>query len=317
MDSAVTTATTTTTTSGSTATTTTEPTDTTFTGTWSFEDLNGGCATDGSDRIGSFEIAHWEFFSTITGNVANGVLPAAVLDAREAGVDCQMFERSYPFCDPSCEAGYVCTDEGDCIPYPTNQSVGEVAIQGSLKPLVMTPDTSMRYWDTQIPFPYFVAGEPLLLTASGDVFPGFELRSFGVEPLAFASTDWVIVPGEDLVIDWTPSAFNNRVVFDLNVDQHGVSPVSMICDTEDDGQLVIEASLLDTLLMYGVSGFATATARRQVADSVQLDAGCVEMLTYEHVAGDLTVEGHTACYSDRDCPEGQRCEVMINTCVDK
>ena len=40
------------------------------------------------------------------------------------------------------------------------------------------------------------------------------------------------------------------------------------------------------------------------------------MLTYNHVDGDLTVDGHTACYSDRDCPEGQHCEVAINTCVD-
>jgi hypothetical protein len=299
-----------------------QPTNTTPTESWwDFEDLAGPCSMDGSDRIGSFEVAHWEYpdlaFSTINGSVASGVLPTAILDPRESGQDCQMFERDYPFCDPSCEAGYVCNDDGDCIPYPSNLALGEVAVEKTSKPpVVMTPDLSNTYWETELPHPFFVPGEPIKLLAEGDEIPGFELRSLGVESLAFEHTDWVIVPGEDLVIDWTTSGWKNRVVFDLNVDQHGTSPVTMICDTEDDGQLVIEASLLDTLLMYGVSGFATATARRQVADSVDLKNGCVEMLTYNHVDGDLTVDGHTACYSDRDCPEGQHCEVAINTCVD-
>ena len=309
---------TTSTTTSTTVTATTAISSTTWTTdeTWTMGELAGPCLEDGSDRIGGFEIAHWDKFSTVTGNVASGVLPTAILDPKEEGSECMLFKKDYPFCDPGCEAGFVCDDFGECIPYPTNQSLGSVAVHGLLASLTLEPDGSNYYWDTAVPFPMFYAGDLISIEAAGDEIEGFTLRSIGVDFLEFDSVDWVIVEGEDLHISWISSPNANRVVFDLNVDQHGNSPVSMICDTPDDGELTIESNLLDTLMLYGVSGFATATARRQVADSVHLDAGCVDLLALHHVNGNLLVKGHTACTSDEDCPKGEHCEVAINTCVD-
>jgi hypothetical protein len=31
----------------------------------------------------------------------------------------------------------------------------------------------------------------------------------------------------------------------------------------------------------------------------------------------LTVDGHTPCFGDGDCPKGQVCDLPTQTCVDK
>ena len=300
-----------------TSSTTTNPTTSSTTDTWTFDELNGMCALDGSTRVGGFEVAHWEFFSTVTGNVANGLLPTTVLFPREISGDCQLFQKEYPFCDPGCESGEVCDHNGECIPYPTNQGLGTVTLLGVTEAVVMEADGSNYYWDTQLSFPMFDAGDQIRIDTSGGDIAAFGLRSLGVEFLTFDTLDWVIREKENLTLTWTPSKSPSRVLFDLNVDQHGNSPVSLVCDTTDDGEISIDSGMLDTLLMYGVSGFATATARRYVADSVTLDPGCVELLTYHHVDGSLSVDGHQPCFNDNDCPEGQVCDVAINTCIDK
>ena len=300
-----------------TGTNTTTTTTVTTTETWTVDELSGMCALDGSTRVGGFEVAHWESFSTVTGNVANGLLPTTVLFPREISGDCQLFQKEYPFCDPGCEAGQVCDHNGECIPYPTNQGLGTATVSGITENVVMEADGSNYYWDTQLSFPMFDAGDPIKLQTSGGDIAAFSLRSLGVEFLTFDNYDWVIRSKEDLKLSWTPSKSPSRILIDLNVDQHGNSPVSMVCDTADDGEISIDAGMLETLLMYGVSGFATATARRYVADSAMLDPGCVELLTYHHVEGNLSVDGHQPCFSDADCPDGQVCDVPINTCVDE
>lgn len=300
-----------------TATGTTSTTAITTDETWTFDELNGMCALDGSTQVGGFEIAHWDGFSTITGNVANGLLPTTVLFPRETSGDCQLFQKEYPFCDPGCGAGEVCDHNGECIPYPTNQGLGTAMITGTESPVIMEADGSNYYWDTALAFPMFNPGDLIRLDTTGGEIDAFGLRSMGVEFLTFDNLDWVIRDKENLVLSWTPSKTPNRVLFSLNVDQHGNSPVSLVCDTTDDGEISIDSGMLETLMMYGVSGFATATARRYVADSVTLEPGCVELVTYNHVDGHLSVDGHQPCFNDNDCPDGQVCDVAINTCVDK
>jgi hypothetical protein len=66
----------------------------------------------------------------------------------------------------------------------------------------------------------------------------------------------------------------------------------------------------------GVSGFATAHFYRRTVDSVTLDPGCIQLTVSSYVYGKLEVDGHTACKVDPDCPEGEVCEISINTCVE-
>jgi hypothetical protein len=101
----------------------------------------------------------------------------------------------------------------------------------------------------------------------------------------------------------------------VNVDQHGNSPVTMVCDVEDDGQHTIPSGIITNLLEYGVSGFATFDLYRRTVDSTWLEPGCVELRIFSYMQGKLMVEGHVPCFTDMDCSDGEVCKVAINTCV--
>jgi hypothetical protein len=289
--------------------------DTEITGSWTFDELTGGCEPDGSDGVGAFEIAHWDGFATVTGSVADGVVPTEVLTPQEAWGDCQLFQKFYPFCDPPCGAGEVCDHDETCIPYPANQGVGTVALLGTAEPVFMEPDGSNYYWDTQIPYPLFATGDLIQVSATGGDIDAFELRGLGVDDAILTEPLWEVVSGEDLTVTWVPSDAPSRIRVVMSVDQHGNSPVSLKCEAEDTGALTISADLLDALLQYGVSGFATGTLRRVTADHISTELGCVEMLVYSHTEAQVQVQGHTPCVSDLDCEDGYVCDIAINTCV--
>ena len=73
----------------------------------------------------------------------------------------------------------------------------------------------------------------------------------------------------------------------------------------------------DQFLAFGVSGFAVGELYRRSVDSITLEPGCVDLSLFSRVQAQPVVEGHTPCTSHADCPEGQKCNIFINTCVDE
>jgi len=50
-------------------------------------------------RVGAFEIANWDFYSSVTGDVQDGVIPLTVLQlAKELGA-CKLMQKKNPFCE--------------------------------------------------------------------------------------------------------------------------------------------------------------------------------------------------------------------------
>ena len=197
--------------------------------------------------------------------------------------------------------------------------MGQVLIDGLLTeelPFDLKMDPTNNYWDTLVPYPLFEPGSEITLTAAGDTFEGFTLRGIGVEQLEIVDRYWTMEEGADLALSWTPVEGPGEIYITLNIDQHGNSPVTMFCRAEDTGNFSIAATLVDLLLNYGVSGFATANIFRRTVDSVEIEPGCVELLTFSHIRGMLDVAGHTACFSDNDCPDEQICDFLIQTCID-
>jgi hypothetical protein len=88
----------------------------------------------------------------------------------------------------------------------------------------------------------------------------------------------------------------------------------MTCLTEDDGELEITAKLIDALLDAGISGFPTGNVYRETLDSVELDAGCVELGVGAHEQRTLKVAGYVPCMKQADCPDGQTCNVALERC---
>jgi hypothetical protein len=64
----------------------------------------------------------------------------------------------------------------------------------------------------------------------------------------------------------------------LQIDQHGLSPVSVVCETADDGSLEVSAALVDRLFAAGISGFPNGTLIRRTADSQSAGGGCVDLV---------------------------------------
>lgn len=270
-----------------------------------------------ADKVGRFEIADFEHFAGVTGTVHSGVIPLTVLQDVGSSGDCTLLNKAIPFCDPACTPGDLCTDDGSCVPFPFAQSVGTVTITGLAQAVEMEPGPSNDYFDANLPSPPFEQGAAVVLSASGGEYQPFELEVEGVEPMSGVDEMWFLDFGKSLEVSWTPSDGPGRIYLFINVDQHGVSPTTLFCDTEDTGQLTIEAELIDQFLSLGVSGFAVGELRRRSIDSVTIEPGCVELSLFDGFKPIPVVGGHTPCNSDADCPEGQKCNVMINTCIDE
>lgn len=271
-----------------------------------------------NSRVGHFQITHDEFYAAVTGTVASGVIPLTVLQPVLQSGDCVMLRKVNPFCDPPCGGGDLCDHDGSCIPYPSNQNVGNVSVSGTLKePLVMEANASDYYTDVAVPFPLFEPNAQIDLSAEGNELDGFHLRAWGVPNVELPDVIWEMEAGMPLTVEWFAEPGPWKMIVSLNVDQHGNSPVTMFCEVEDTGSTIISAELVDELLGYGVSGFATADFRRTTTDSLQLgDVGCVQMSVESLMLGKLTVAGHVPCKFDLDCPDGYECNVPIETCVE-
>ena len=179
----------------------------------------------------------------------------------------------------------------------------------------MEPNAQTYYWDPEVPFPLFEPEARIDLVASGGESAGFSMTAWGVPDLVLNESILAMAPGTSLEAQWTPKEGPWRVWFSLNIDQHGNAPVTLFCEVEDTGTATISSELIDELLSFGVSGFASAEFRRQTVDSVSNEDGCVQLSVYSFAPGKLTVEGHTPCKVDPDCPDGEICDVLIETCI--
>ncbi len=281
---------------------------------WGLGDLGGSCGYE--DHVGRFELAHWdgadEHFATATGEVLDGVIPVTVLYEAASEGGCTLWQKINPFCEQPCEPDEACDHQGECVPYPVPQDVGAVEISGLTEPLVLTADAYGNYWDTTVGYPLFDPGAAI--TASADEL--FDLRGLGVESIEVPDPNWLLVQGEDMPVSWTAGSSDALVEITFNIDQHGSSPLTMICELPDTGSASIPADLLEQIVANGVSGYPSSWIRRHTADSVPIPGGCADLLVYSHLAVDMQVEGHTPCSGDWDCPEGQRCDLERQTCVD-
>ncbi len=274
-------------------------------------ELRGPCAL--AERVGYFQVQHELDYSAISGDVSDGVVPITILEEVMTEGACRLMRRNNPFCDPPCQPGTTCDFDGSCIPYPTSHDVGTVTIEGLEVPVSME---FPAYFNTTLPHPPFAPGDPIRLAAAGADFSAFTAYGYGVSPMTTDDEAWIVREDEPLLVQWTagdPAPVQVQLRF--NIDQHGNSPVELVCDLDDTGSYEVPSDLIQALLAYGVSGFASGNLYRRTVDSVEHDAGCVEFLVFSHVMGNLQVEGHIPCDDPDDCPEGMECDYATNTCI--
>jgi hypothetical protein len=277
-------------------------------------ELRGACPL--AESVGGFSVAMEPEYSSFAGAVADGVVPVSVLEQVGAEGDCILLRRNNPFCDPLCLPGQTCDYSGTCIPYPVNHDVGVVAVSGLVQPVMVEPVApTYSYFDTSLPHPACEPGADIELTAEGGDYVPFVLHGRGVPRVEPTAEVLSLSTGRAVNVEWVSTGSDARLQLVLNVDQHGLAPVRLVCESDDTGSLSISPVLVSQFLAFGVSGYPSADYYLQTADSVDLAPGCVEFLVRSHQQTLLDVEGHTPCDAPADCPMGQMCDVMIQTCV--
>ena len=215
------------------------------------------------------------------------------------------------------KAGETCDFDGSCLPYPENQDLGTVTIEGLRSAVVMeASESGKKYFYTDLDPLAFDAGVLVRLTTEGVAYTPQTMHAVGVGPLTPSTVAWVVTEGEDLTLAWDipTGVVRSEVFLSLNVDQHGLTPLKMECSFDDDGSASAPASLIDALLNAGVTGFPTGKIQRRTADKVQLGAGCADFILDYTQATTITVTGHTPCDSNEDCPDDETCDLPTQTC---
>jgi hypothetical protein len=136
-----------------------------------------------------------------------------------------------------------------------------------------------------------------------------------VAPLELEGRPLALEPDRPLALSWRPGDPGPaRLEVSLDIDQHGVTPATLVCESADSGSFEIPAELLGKLLAAGVSGFPKLRLSRQTVDSATVPPGCVELIVGAPAEPALTVARHTPCRADTDCPD-RRCNLATQSCL--
>jgi hypothetical protein len=278
--------------------------------------LEGMCPLE--TRLGGFAVEALESYSTVYGDVSEGVVPVTILQEVAAEGDCRLMKKENPFCDPPCEAGETCDFDGQCIPYPETQDLGTVTVAGLEIDVIMDPvKPGYAYFNTSVPHPAFAPDQLIELNTEAAYFDAFTLHGVGASMMEPLDKQWVVSEGQPLAVSWATSSDETQravVSLELNVDQHGTSPITVWCTFEDDGAGEVPAGLVDQLVNAGVTGFPSGKLTRRTEDKVELDQGCVDFVVASPRSVDVDVDGYTSCYTEEDCPPDQDCNLALQIC---
>jgi hypothetical protein len=266
------------------------------------------------DVAGQFVIELGDGFTSVGGQVTEGVLPGAVPDELARAGDCRLLRARQTTCVPACAISTErCDSEGVCMALPRTHDVGTVTVHGLAIPMQMRANAVTRKYSNpalpMLPNPGFLPGADLRITSAGGDYAPFELRGWGVSPLVLGSEPIEIAEGQPTRLGWQAPATAGpaRLHIELNINHHGSTNAKIECDFADTGAAEISATLIDGLIAEGLSGFPTLTATRRSATSLQIEPGCVELLVISEVSVSVRVEGITSCNTNMPCPIGQTC----------
>ncbi len=279
-------------------------------------ELAGTCPMDVD--YGGFAVEAYDTYSLVSGSVLDGVVPTTVLTELLTEGGCSLLRRENPFCDPACDPGETCDLDGTCVPYPEAADLGTVTVRGLLAEVVMEPVVpGYTYFATDLPHPAWEDGALIQLDTSGGDFEPVRLHGVGFPLLEMPATTWTVEEGHPLSLSWTaaPEGSRSEITFELNVDQHGITPVTLSCVFPDTGAAEIPADLVDELLAQGISGYPSATLARRTADRADLGDGCIDLQVRSPRSASVEVAGVTPCNEDRDCPPGQSCDLEMQICT--
>jgi len=279
--------------------------------------LHGPCLIE--KRVGVFKVEMNEDrrYTAIDGSARNGVIPVLVPEEAFAEGDCRLLKKRHLFCNPACKSDQTCGFEEVCIQSPLGQDMGVMVFRGLVKFVAIKPiQPGNSYFYSKLSHPGFAENSVIQMATSPGYMGELEMYGIGVHQLTSDDTKWVLKEDEPLVIHWTPAATGarSRIFLEMNIDQHGLTPLNLQCDFADTGEATISSNLINTFISAGVTGYPTGKVTRRTVDSTTANEQCVEFVVSSVRTFAIEVAGHIPCTSDEDCPEPAKCNKTIQQC---
>ena len=275
---------------------------------------------DVADHVGGIEITLEDEFTSVQGQIYNGVVPAYIPMVAQSEGTCRLLRPRALRCEPRCEVGLTCGEDGTCRPQPEAVSVGTITVDGLTAPVELSAGPPVFFYSHRgdLPHPAFGLGDRVSLSASGtDEVMAFALEGRGVEALEIQSEALPLEMGTPSVLSWTAPTDDSDAMIHLvlSIANHGGTPGQIDCEVPDTGEFTFPVALTDAILNLGYSGFPAVWLTRRTVDSVSTSLGCVELVVQSNSALDIAIPGLTSCSVDEDCPDGQTCGPDL-TCGD-
>lgn len=249
----------------------------------------------------------------VSGFIRDGVEPLKsgweMID--EVG-DCQLFVPDTPLCDPECAVGEICAPGDACMRVPAKQSAGAVTVTGLGEPIALEDKVAGNYTlptGLTRPYPPCAEGDAITFAVEGNGHDPFMLEVPCVATLD-APEPVTIEGGAPIELRWAaptmPELANLHA--HLEIAHHGGKRGQLECDTTDDGELDIDATLIDGLINLGVSGFPTIVLTRSASMSGSGEASeHVSLTVSASYESPVTIPGVISCTNNSECPDGQSC----------
>ena len=255
----------------------------------------GDATCDRGREHARFVVTSTDDYGGVDGHYDDRAFPLVDEPEVEAG-DCAFFAPASYFCDPACFDNTICGADETCKPMPESIPVGTVHIAGTDPELDLEPDEWNNY-RTVDNYPGFYQPDDLVTVSGsgdGDV-PAFEMSARGVPELTVPFEGLTATEHQAMTVPWDladGSPDGARVVLHMDSDHHGTR-AWVECWSDDDGEIVVPAEVLDPLILAGESGIGTyienvymARVHRATADTPD---GCAA-LESEFILGGIQVE---------------------------
>lgn len=237
----------------------------------------------------------------------------------EVAVDesCRLLKKPLLLCDPPCTSGNACGSDETCQRMPVQQDLGTLVVQGLAKTLVLRPSSlTNSYFARGLPHPGFAPDQVIHLSTTAGFLGRVDLYGIGVYPLAPWTEPVTLTENAELGFTWEapPGTVRSVMHVELSIDQHGATPLKLVCDFPDVGHAAVTSDMVNELIASGVTGYPSGIAARQTVDAMETSAGCADFRTASVSKLPVEVTGHTPCMKDNDCTRPASCNPTTRQC---
>lgn len=233
-------------------------------------------------------IVHGHIVEPLQAQLFSAVPPPPYDRVASAG-GCSIFRpQEAGLCQPPCDG--FCAEDGRCLALSDTQSAGEIRLHNLLGPLRFVPGSYGYSVDTTLGDDIFAPGACVFAVAPGASFDAFALSVRAPVAVTTSASRVDLVDGQDFMLRWTPAgAALVRLL--IEVGQHATPGTLLLCESPDDGELLIPRQLIAQFPLYtpgpnSISGSAVfgSIARAHVTTS----AGLLELMLAQQVALEFT-----------------------------